>query len=232
MSLPLPIPADRTDTDAPGDPDALGEILALLDRLHGGGAGPADHDLIARARDLILRAGRIASAHAVPPATTDPGDGTDALTGLASRSGFLAALERQLSAAGRHGDTGLLALFDLDGFRTTSRWYGASAGDALLRHVAGLLRSQVRDTDTVARLETDRFAVLLARADPEGGRTRLGRIADALNRSTLCHDGLTVSVSASLGVASYRAGDTVADVLERATITLIAGRRRQLRQAH
>lgn len=84
----------------------------------------------------------------------------DALTGLLDRAGFESHLATWLAQA-LPGLQATLLILDLDRFNRVNVQAGRAAGDALLRQVATVLRSQVRTTEAVARLEADTFALLL-----------------------------------------------------------------------
>ncbi len=96
---------------------------------------------------------------------------TDSLTGLANRFTLRDALAEQL----RQRRGGALLSLDLDHFKTVNDTLGHSAGDELLRAVAGRLRACVRPGDLVARLGGDEFAVLM---------THSGRAEDAAALAT------------------------------------------------
>jgi PAS domain S-box-containing protein len=85
----------------------------------------------------------------------------DALTGLVNRREF----ERRLSEALEDAHSGearhVLCFIDLDHFKEVNDSSGHQAGDALLREAAKIMREAVRDSDTVARIGGDEFALLL-----------------------------------------------------------------------
>ncbi len=137
---------------------------------------------------------------------------TDPLTGLLNRRGFDEALHRCLANASRHGEQGLIAYLDLDGFKSINDGLGHAAGDAALRHVAFLLRSTVRATDYVARMGGDEFAILLTRAAPSSARPIVQKLKDCLNDSAVEINGRAVKLRASVGTATYRR-DTTAQAL-------------------
>ena len=86
----------------------------------------------------------------------------DALTGLLNRREFEQRLNRALSAAREHeGITHALLYLDLDQFKIINDTCGHVAGDELLRQLAILFRSHVREGDTLARLGGDEFGILL-----------------------------------------------------------------------
>ncbi len=89
----------------------------------------------------------------------------DPLTGLANRRSLVADLERGIAAA-TSGRPLLLALFDLDGFKTYNDTYGHPAGDALLTRLARRLERALDDMATAYRVGGDEFCVLSTAEDP------------------------------------------------------------------
>ena len=96
----------------------------------------------------------------------------DALTGLFSRRRFQEELEREVSRARRHGRPGALLVLDLDGFREVNDSLGHAAGDELLTRIGEALRSILRDSDVLARIGGDEFALILPDTDEAGGSRR------------------------------------------------------------
>jgi len=141
---------------------------------------------------------------------------TDELTGLCNRRGFERFLCQALAAAERHGETGVVGLFDLDGFKGVNDALGHTAGDAVIARVAELLKAQTRSFDNVARFGGDEFAVVLTRCKPLAGARRLRALQASLDRAAVAYDGQTLSVSASLGIQSFD-GDSSLDALLLAT---------------
>ena len=90
----------------------------------------------------------------------------DALTGLFNRRRFEEELERHVAGGRRYGITGALIVIDIDGFRAVNDDYGPRAGDRVLTAVAKTLSNRLRETDLLARIGGDQFAVLLPRARP------------------------------------------------------------------
>ncbi|MFL6575599.1 MAG: diguanylate cyclase domain-containing protein, partial [Povalibacter sp.] len=85
----------------------------------------------------------------------------DALTGLANRREFERRLEEALEATHATSARHVLCYLDLDRFKLVNDSCGHMAGDTMLREVAALLKSTVRDSDTVGRLGGDEFGLLL-----------------------------------------------------------------------
>jgi len=104
----------------------------------------------------------------------------DALTGLVNRREFERRLQETLDDAHGSGSRHVLCYLDLDRFKAVNDECGHTAGDNMLREVAGLIKEGVRDSDTVGRLGGDEFGVLLAGCPLEKAR----QIADDIVRTT------------------------------------------------
>jgi diguanylate cyclase (GGDEF)-like protein len=133
----------------------------------------------------------------------------DALTGLVNRRSFDEALESTLSRPVGGGTA--LVLIDVDAFKTINDSHGHPVGDAVLVHLARVLREQVRTDDAVlSRLGGDELAVLLRDCTPEVASRRAQELLLAVRSTPLpLSDGTLLSLSISLGVAHApeRSGD-------------------------
>ena len=125
----------------------------------------------------------------------------DPLTGLANRRRWDAVLAAVCADARATGQAVSLVLLDLDHFKQINDRHGHVAGDEVLRAVAALLRSRVRDGDLVARLGGDEIGVLLPGTDLD----RAGALAESVRRAAalLAPADLTAGeLTLSLGVTS------------------------------
>jgi diguanylate cyclase (GGDEF)-like protein len=126
----------------------------------------------------------------------------DALTGLANRRHFEAALAAEIDRVARAGEAALLLLLDIDHFKKVNDTYGHPAGDAVLRAVAGSLADCVRPMDTVARFGGEEFAVILPNCEPAFGHTVAERIRAGIHaRSVPVAPGVALQVTVSIGGA-------------------------------
>ncbi len=89
----------------------------------------------------------------------------DPLTELPNRRAFERELARSLAYVKRHGTSVALLYLDLDDFKRVNDRHGHAAGDAVLRAVASVLGRHVRESDIVARIGGDEFALLLWNCD-------------------------------------------------------------------
>jgi diguanylate cyclase (GGDEF)-like protein len=144
----------------------------------------------------------------------------DQLTGLANRILFYERVEQALHG-GTAGERSFAVFFiDLDGFKTVNDERGHGAGDTVLRAVADRLRACVRDGDTVSRFGGDEFAVLVeGLADPAEVHVSAARIVAAV-REPVPVDGYRATVTASVGIALNRPGDTADDILREADVAM------------
>jgi len=141
---------------------------------------------------------------------------TDELTGLLNRRGFEIELKRALSNAGRHDEQGVLIYIDLDGFKPINDTFGHTAGDEVLRRVAGILGESVRDTDYVGRIGGDEFVILMTRAYWQDCLNRSEIISTRLNEAVVDWQGRQIAVEASIGMQNYGPDDSGHDILKRA----------------
>ncbi len=125
----------------------------------------------------------------------------DPLTGLSNRRPFMDTLVREAAFANRTGWPLSLIMVDLDHFKALNDTYGHSAGDTALRRTADRLSSLVRQSDSVARLGGEEFGVVLP-GTRLGQATRIAQqLCDALRGDQFVHEGKTIRVTASFGVA-------------------------------
>jgi diguanylate cyclase (GGDEF)-like protein/PAS domain S-box-containing protein len=125
----------------------------------------------------------------------------DALTGLPNRVLLLDRLTQTLARVKRHNDFAAVVFIDLDGFKPINDTYGHECGDEVLKVTAKRLQSILRSDDTAARIGGDEFVMVL-------GELRNGLHAGLTGTRTIkaitqpiVWDGLTVGVSASLGIS-------------------------------
>jgi diguanylate cyclase (GGDEF)-like protein/PAS domain S-box-containing protein len=146
----------------------------------------------------------------------------DPLTGLLNRRSF----ERELAAHGalsvRYGGSGAAILLDLDNFKFINDTLGHSAGDDVIARASNVLRSRLRDTDVLARVGGDEFAVLLPHADGAQALHVAKGLLEALRAETVDVGLHARPLTASAGIALFEGegGVRAEDVLVNADLAL------------
>jgi diguanylate cyclase (GGDEF)-like protein/PAS domain S-box-containing protein len=123
----------------------------------------------------------------------------DPLTGLWNRRRFEEELHREVSRCQRYGQRSAVLMIDLDGFKQVNDSHGHQAGDELLKLVASRIRAALRESDSVARIGGDEFAVILPNIAPEAVRHVADKVRGVIGASRLTRNGATVAVTASIG---------------------------------
>jgi diguanylate cyclase (GGDEF)-like protein len=136
----------------------------------------------------------------------------DPLTGLLNRRGFEVALNTHLAHVRRYGAAGALLVLDLDGFKFINDTLGHAVGDQLIITCARALSSRLRESDVVARLGGDEFAVLLPTGTEDEAKTVAQAAIETVAARSEALSGAHVGrVTASVGIAPFRAGALTAD---------------------
>ncbi len=153
---------------------------------------------------------------------------TDALTGLCNRRAFNARLRRAMVRAKADQEPMSLVLLDIDHFKRFNDTYGHHTGDLVLRLVARMIADNVKGRDTAARYGGEEFAVILTGAELRAGAVVAGQMRALLDGKNLINRKTPQkysSVTISAGVAQFRAGDSVASLIERADAALYEAKR-------
>ncbi len=127
----------------------------------------------------------------------------DALTGLPNRSLLHDRLKRAIAQAARDQQLVGVLFIDLDRFKSINDTLGHPAGDTLLKTVASRLAACVRESDTLARLGSDEFVVILVGASSAEGITTVAKKILMLVSEPIYIDGQEIYTTASIGIAVY-----------------------------
>jgi diguanylate cyclase (GGDEF)-like protein len=91
----------------------------------------------------------------------------DRLTGVANRETLLTTLNSEIERATRHHKWLSVAFIDIDRFKPINDTYGHHSGDAVLREIAGVIRDNIRASDTFGRYGGEEFMLILPETNPE-----------------------------------------------------------------
>jgi diguanylate cyclase (GGDEF)-like protein len=153
--------------------------------------------------------------------------GTDHLTGLPNRRRGEERLGADFARAKRGGAFLTVAVVDVNNFKAINDTHGHQAGDVCLRHVARVIRRNVREGDWLARWGGDEFVQALWEdsvfASPEA---ILGRINADLRRSPVSlPGGVELVLSISVGAHRYAGEDDIRELLAKADAAMYEAKR-------
>ena len=150
----------------------------------------------------------------------------DPLTKIFNRKSFDEGMLKAFSEA-ETGTTFCLMLLDIDHFKRFNDTWGHQTGDQVLRLVAMTLKSNIKGKDMAARYGGEEFAAILPETDLEGAIIVADNIRKAVQAKELLKRSTNEKlgrITASFGVAMFRAGDTPSTIIERADRCLYAAK--------
>lgn len=146
---------------------------------------------------------------------------TDPLTQLPNRNKvelrYAEMLDRNQSVS--------LLLIDIDHFKAVNDTHGHNAGDNVLRQVANMLQSELREDDIIGRWGGEEFVILLADTSPEQAFEVAQKLRERLANMTASTGSLSLKVTASFGVSHTEISRPLVDILARADDALYQAKR-------
>lgn len=128
---------------------------------------------------------------------------TDGLTGCLNKRAFHDELEQKLKSAERFKKKLSLLVTDIDHFKNVNDTYGHATGDVVIKELGAILLRMKRDTDRVARFGGEEFCVLCEETDTDGALQLAERVREELGRTVFQTELGKLSVTGSIGVATY-----------------------------
>lgn len=146
----------------------------------------------------------------------------DPLTGVRNRHDMMLDLDHERERSRRTQDPCVVAMVDLDFFKTLNDTHGHIVGDQVLRHVAQLLAEQLRPYDRIYRYGGEEFLLCLPNTDQRTAETVLNRLRVKISKMKIsAHDnGEDIYITASFGAALLDTIEHVVKTIERADMAL------------
>lgn len=151
----------------------------------------------------------------------------DPLTKISNRKHFDEGIIKALAESAAGDAPMSLLLLDIDHFKNFNDTWGHQTGDQVLRLVAMTLKSNIKGKDIAARYGGEEFAAILPDTDLEGAVILADNIRKAIQSKELLKRSTNEKlgrITASVGVATYRRGDSPGSLIERADRCLYAAK--------
>lgn len=130
----------------------------------------------------------------------------DSLTGLLNRPAILETMQIELERTGRQSQHLSVLMADLDHFKQINDHSGHLAGDAVLREVAGRMKSAIRCYDSLGRYGGEEFLFVLPGCDEAGAVAQAERVRVAVTSGPISYEGELLAVTCSVGAVCRHAG--------------------------
>lgn len=130
---------------------------------------------------------------------------TDRLSGLANRGYWEDCLAQEYQRLQRYQGTASLVLFDIDHFKKVNDTYGHHVGDEVIKQIAQLTSSGLRDTDKAGRYGGEEFALLLPHTTVEQAHVMAERLRETIANHTFNYEDTQLSLTISSGIAEFQA---------------------------
>lgn len=145
----------------------------------------------------------------------------DALTGLNNRRLFESRLKQEVSTSQRQNKPLCSIMLDIDFFKKVNDTYGHAAGDSVLKTVAHLIKTGLRESDIASRYGGEEFALLLPFTrinEALAAGERLRRIVEStpIKIHNEAGETMDINVTISVGVYEYKGTDTPQELYEKA----------------
>ncbi len=141
---------------------------------------------------------------------------TDSLTGIYNRRYFFNTCTNLISIANREDTKISFLMIDIDHFKQVNDTYGHQFGDTVLVQVVQEMKGVLRDSDILARVGGEEFAVLLHRSSLDNARKTGEKIREAVERALFLHGESSIKVTVSIGVATLNKSNNLIEKLYKA----------------
>lgn len=144
----------------------------------------------------------------------------DALTRLANYRAFHEALQAEVGRARRYRRPLSVIMLDVDDFKRINDEHGHQAGDAILQHLAKLIKKSVRREDLPARYGGDEIVIVLPETDRDGALCVANRMRGLARATPLKLNTKTIPVTLSIGIAEFKPEMTLSEFIHAADAAL------------
>lgn len=148
----------------------------------------------------------------------------DPLTELPNREAYNERAPAEEQRWRRYGRPLSLAIFDIDHFKRINDTYGHQAGDRVIKVIGRSIAKRLREVDFFCRYGGEEFVVLMPETDSQTAFGVLDKIRDAIASAAFNYKEQPLSITVSVGVTEFSAGDNLESAFERADQALYAAK--------
>ena len=140
----------------------------------------------------------------------------DALTGLPNREAYMERVFQEMQRYQRYERPLTMAVCDIDHFKSINDNYGHQAGDKVLKLIAKLISTRLRNVDFIARIGGEEFVILMPETQVEQAHKVLDKIRAVIGKTPFRFKADPVNITISFGLVAFTKEDTVDSAFERA----------------
>ncbi|QDZ29458.1 biofilm regulation diguanylate cyclase SiaD [Noviherbaspirillum sp. UKPF54] len=148
----------------------------------------------------------------------------DALTGIGNRRMLMERLKAETARAERLGRPLVLAILDVDHFKSINDEHGHEAGDKALVELARVIESSVREYDSCGRWGGEEFLIIMPEIGADEAVNMIERVHAAVGALRVRAGQAQICVTASFGIAERRQGESISETINRADAALYAAK--------
>lgn len=144
----------------------------------------------------------------------------DTLTGLYNRLAYEDRIQMEMSRSQRSKNPFCIAMWDIDHFKSINDNYGHDVGDRVLKSFARVIEERVRKTDMFARIGGEEFVLLMPDTSAEQALALNDELREIFLKCKFNYNDDVFSVTSSVGISAFTAGDEPEDMLKKADLAL------------
>lgn len=150
---------------------------------------------------------------------------TDGLTGLFTKTYFFERLKEEIERAQVNKLSLIIAMIDIDHFKTVNDMHGHKAGDVLLRQISDILRKRFREIDILARYGGEEFVVLLSHIQMKEAIQKLEELRKFIEREKFflpieSFNPIQIKKTISIGLVDLKNETNIEEIINKADMAL------------
>ena len=150
----------------------------------------------------------------------------DCVAPIPNRRAFMRRLTWAITMHERYGHPSTIIYFDINDFKNINDSHGHAAGDLAIRHISQLLSNSMRESDFLARIGGDEFAIIMYYASEDAAKKRGELITEKLQSTPFIFAGKQIHLSTAYGVYAVHNGDDAESCLAAADMSMYVDKRR------